>query len=159
MNQEMTDLKQGIVAEIDKLKEQVKSYKDRANQLKNEIVSAEQAITDARTDYDEFMGQGERVKANESFDKIKPLRQKAASLYQDLVRLESVIPGWGGRWTELLKKVGQLRLLANEVIKKAEKEHLDITVFVRPLFEGISPVDGFEKDLQNCIGQLKQDYY
>jgi len=62
-------------------------------------------------------------------------------------------------WIRLLTKAGQLRTLAREEAKKVEKEHIDLSVSIARFFVGASPVDSFDKSLQNCIGSLKQDYY
>lgn len=159
MNQEITNLKKEINGEIDELAERSKNHRSKMNQLKNEIMEAEKAATGARINYDRFMNQGDRVLAEESFDKIKPLRQRAAGLYQDLMKLKSVIPEWRKKWGELLKKMGQFRALVNEEFKRAERECQDMDAFTRGYFQGHSPVDSFEKVLQSCIGQLKQDYY
>jgi len=159
MDQEIINLKQGLIAESDGLLEQGNGYRKKMNEIKGEIVAAEQAMKDARGNYEKFMDQGDRILAEESFDKIKPLREKAARLYRELVEMESIIPEWRDGWTELLRKMGELRTLVNEAFKKAEKERHEIASLTRGAFEGPSPADKFGKDLQNCIGQLKQEYY
>jgi len=159
MNDEIRNLGREVADDFNELDAQLKGHRDKMNQLKDKIALAENSAKAARAEYNRLMEAGERIAAEKAIDEIKPLRERAAGLYRELKELESFLPKLRVEWIRLLTKAGQLRTLAREEAKKVEKEHIDLSVSIARFFVGASPVDSFDKSLQNCIGSLKQDYY